>query len=139
MSMTHVGWLTVCNAGLEAAFAQCGKARNLVPEWREREANTSLSEIVVAAARRVDLVVLAQQDHSWRDSPHLDVAVAVILGGGRPVLVVPNDGVASASARRVLVAWSDTGESSRAVFDALPLLQHADDVKIVTVRSLVRV
>jgi nucleotide-binding universal stress UspA family protein len=121
------------NAGLQETFLQCGKARNLVPEWRERDADTSLSETVVAAARRVDLVVLAQRDHSWRDSAHLDVEVAVILGGGRPVLVVPNDGLASASARRVLVAWSDTREASRAVFDALPLLQHADDVKVVTI------
>jgi nucleotide-binding universal stress UspA family protein len=123
------------NAGLQEAFLQCGKARNLTPQWRERDADTSLSETVVTAARRADLVVLAQRDHSWRDSPHLDVDIAVILGGGRPVLVVPNDGLASASARRVLVAWGDTRESSRAVFDALPLLQHADDVKVVTIRG----
>jgi nucleotide-binding universal stress UspA family protein len=123
------------NAGLQEAFLQCGKARNLTPQWRERDADTSLSETVVAAARRADLVVLAQRDHSWRDSPHLDVDVAVILGSGRPVLVVPNDGLASASTRRVLVAWSDTRESSRAVFDALPLLQHADDVKVVAIRG----
>jgi hypothetical protein len=78
-------------------------------------------------------VVLAQSDHhSWRESPHLDVDVAVILGGGRPVLVVPNDGLALASARRILVAWSDTREASRAAFDALPLLQQADAVKVVT-------
>jgi nucleotide-binding universal stress UspA family protein len=34
----------------------------------------------------------------------------------------------------VLVAWSDTREASRAVFDALPLLQQADAVKVVTIR-----
>jgi nucleotide-binding universal stress UspA family protein len=123
------------NAGLREAFLECGKARDLAPEWRECDADTSLSATVIAAARRADLVVLAQRDPAWRDSPHLDVDVAVILGSGRPVLVVPNDGLASASARRVLVAWSETREASRAVFDALPLLQQADDVKIVTIRS----
>jgi nucleotide-binding universal stress UspA family protein len=122
------------NPDLREAFLQCGKAHNLAPEWRERDADKSLSATVIAAARRSDLVVLAQSDQSWRDSPHLDVDSAVILAGGRPVLVVPNDGLASASARRVLVAWSDTREASRAVFDALPLLQQADAVKVVTIR-----
>jgi nucleotide-binding universal stress UspA family protein len=57
------------------------------------------------------------------------------MGAGRPVLLVPNDGLGSASARRVLIAWSDTREASRAVFDALPLLQQAEDVKVLSVRD----
>jgi nucleotide-binding universal stress UspA family protein len=44
-----------------------------------------------------------------------------------------NDGLSTASARRVLIAWSDTREASRAVFDALPLLQLAEDVKVVSI------
>jgi len=55
------------------------------------------------------------------------------MGSGRPVLLVPNEGLTSAAAERVLIAWSDTREASRAVFDALPLLQQAEDVRVVTI------
>jgi nucleotide-binding universal stress UspA family protein len=79
------------------------------------------------------LVVLAQKDPAWPNSGHLDIDDALIMGAGRPALVLPNDGLSTASARRVLIAWSDTREASRAVFDALPLLQLAEDVKVVSI------
>jgi nucleotide-binding universal stress UspA family protein len=120
---------------LRHTFLETSQTHGLAPEWRERDADTaSLSKTVLAAARRVDLVVLAQKDHAWPSSAHLDVDDAVIMGAGRPVLLVP-DGSASASARRVLVAWSDTREASRVTFDALPLLQQAEDVRVVTISA----
>ena len=122
------------NPELRHAFLEASQARGVEAEWRERDAdNSSLAATVLRAARRADLVVLAQKDHTWPHSAHLDVDDAVIMGSGRPVLLVPNDGLTSASARRVLIAWSDTREASRAVFDALPLLQQAEDVKVVTI------
>jgi len=57
---------------------------------------------------------------------------AVIMAAGRPVLLLPNDGSVSALARRVLSAWSGTREAGRAVVDAPPLLQQAQDVRIIS-------
>jgi hypothetical protein len=109
------------NPELRQAFLQASQAHGIAAEWRERDAgNASLTTTVLTAARRADLVVLAQKDESWSHSPQLDIDDAVVMGAGRPVLLLPNDGLASASARRVLIAWSDTREASRAVFDALP-------------------
>jgi nucleotide-binding universal stress UspA family protein len=54
------------------------------------------------------------------------------MDSGRPVLVVP----ASATwldLRQILVAWKDTRESRRAVVDALPLLQKAEEVTVAEV------
>ena len=122
------------NPELKQAFLSAAQVHNVAAEWRERNADdVSLGAVVLAAARKADLIVAAQRDEAWSHSSQLDVADAVILGSGRPVLVVPNEGLASGSARRVLVAWSDTREASRAVFDALPLLQQAEDVRVVTI------
>ena len=57
---------------------------------------------------------------------------SVILRAGRPVLFVPDE-LAAVAARRIVVAWKDVREARRAVCDALPFLQNADKVMIVTV------
>ena len=71
---------------------------------------------------------------TWSHTSHLDIDDALILGSGRPVFVVPNDGLVSAAARRVLVAWSGT-RRQRAPFDALPILQQAEEVRVVTISA----
>jgi nucleotide-binding universal stress UspA family protein len=52
---------------------------------------------------------------------------------GRPVLVVPRYGTFPTIGERVLVAWNGAREAVRAVNDALPLLQRA---QLVTVLSI---
>jgi nucleotide-binding universal stress UspA family protein len=124
------------NPELKRAFLETARAKGITAEWRERDADSSrVSAIVLACARRADLVLLVQKDPTWPLSSHLDVDDSVILGSGRPVMLVPNDGLASASARRILVAWNGTREASRAVFDAVPLLQQAEAVKIISVST----
>jgi len=118
---------------LRHSFLETSRAHRVAAEWRERDADSaSVARMVIASARRADLVVLAQRDHAWPNSAHLDVDDAVIMAAGRPVLLLPNDGSVSASARRVLIAWSDTREAGRAVFDALPLLQQAEAVRVIS-------
>src|SRR5262249_22751403 len=56
----------------------------------------------------------------------------ILLRAGRPVLVVP-EAVAPPQLRHVIVAWKDTRECRRAVRDALPFLQQADEVLIVAI------
>ena len=56
----------------------------------------------------------------------------VLIGAGRPVLLVPR-GVASVAARRVVVAWKDTRESRRALADALPFLTRAEEVLVLEI------
>ncbi len=117
----------------QAFFEAANSASKAIAEWREQDADrAALADVVLASARAADLVVVAQKDGTWSQSSHLDVDDALILGSGRPVLVIPNDGLCSPAARRVLVAWNQSREATRAVFDALPLLQQADDVAIVT-------
>ena len=52
---------------------------------------------------------------------------------GRPVLVVPDGHAATLPPKRVVIAWKPTRETSRAVADAMPLLQKADAVDVLVI------
>lgn len=96
-------------------------------EWR-----TALelpSELVSREARAADLVIIGPR-HAGGNLRDLVEPGIILLRAGRPVLVVP-DGAASLRLRRVVVACKDTRECRRAVRDALPFLQQADQVLLV--------
>lgn len=122
------------NPEMKAAFEIAGRARNVALEWREADAgSTSVAEIVLQHARAADLIVAAQTDTKWPGSRRLDIADRLVLGSGRPVLIIPNEGPQRDVGERVLVAWNARREATRAVFDALPLLQRAKEVRVIWV------
>lgn len=80
---------------------------------------------LVGLARAADLIVVGPRGAAslTRTADPADV----VMGAGRPVLMVP-DGQHHLRARAVAIAWKDTRECRRAVADALPFLQRAEDV-----------
>jgi nucleotide-binding universal stress UspA family protein len=122
------------NPQMKAAFEAMARAQNLPAEWCEIEAGTrTVADVALEHAHAADLIVAAQTDPKWPGSGHLDVADRLVMGSGRPVLVIPNEGSREAMGRKILVAWNARREAARAVFDALPLLQRAGAVKCVWV------
>jgi nucleotide-binding universal stress UspA family protein len=55
------------------------------------------------------------------------------LSIGRPVLVVPRYGTFAALGDHVLIGWNASREAARAVNDALPLLQRAQKVTVLSI------
>ena len=53
------------------------------------------------------------------------------MAAGRPILSVPPN-LERIDAKQVLVAWKDTREARRAVWDSLPLLRRAESVVVAT-------
>jgi nucleotide-binding universal stress UspA family protein len=87
---------------------------------------------VLRHARHSDLLILASPTRRDPDAnAPFDMAQDVFLRSGRPVLLVPEYGTLPEDDHHVLVAWSGTRESTRAVTDALPLLQRAHEVALV--------
>jgi len=82
-------------------------------------------------SRAAGLVVIGMQAAKEGHCVSLDPGAAV-LRMGRPVLAVPN-GIGELNASRIVVAWKDCREARRAVRDALPMLQGADEVMVVEV------
>ena len=85
-------------------------------------------------ARYADLVVVGQPERGANDYPFTnDLAHSLVMGSGRPVLLVPFAGPIATLGERVLVAWKDTREAARAVGDSMPLLREAKSLQAVTV------
>lgn len=87
-------------------------------------------EIMSAFAHDADVVLMEQPFREDVAGPSRRFASHVMMTVGCPVLFVPAVGHISTVASNVLVAWAPTRESSRALRDALPLLQSAKSVEV---------
>ncbi|CAG9166566.1 universal stress protein [Cupriavidus respiraculi] len=89
--------------------------------------------IAEGEARLADLLVVGQQDQGDAQmAVPKGFVEAMIMGSGRPVLVIPAHGWFATVGTRVLVAWNGSREAARALHDALPLLQQAKSVMLVS-------
>jgi nucleotide-binding universal stress UspA family protein len=95
----------------------------------------SVAEIVNHHACFADLVIVGQTDQAARErSNEADLPERVVLGSGKPVLIVPYAGTFTSIGDKVLVAWKSGRESARALSDAAPLLKNAGSVSIFEVK-----
>ena len=91
-------------------------------------------EVATLHARYADLAIVGQVDPESAELGSTgDLPERVVLGAGRPVLVVPYAGTFKTVGQRVLVAWNAGREATRAVNDALPLLEGASKVTVLAV------
>jgi nucleotide-binding universal stress UspA family protein len=89
---------------------------------------------ITLAARFADLVIVGQHDPDERGGtvePNFPEIVALTVG--RPVMVIPFAGNFATVGHQILIAWDASREAMRAVSDALPVLQQAEAVTILTV------
>lgn len=89
------------------------------------------AELATLHARQADLVVLGV-GRPIRDADKRLFA-GLLLGSGRPVLVVPAGAPVADTCRHAVVAWKSSGEAARAVHDALPLLHSARAVDVLVI------
>ena len=59
--------------------------------------------------------------------------VNLLIGSGRPILVVPPSYHAKTSFARAVIAWQPSRETTRAVHDAMPLLKTAASVDVLVI------
>ena len=81
-----------------------------------------------------DLVVAAQYSDSIPAAAGYSPD-ELVLGTGRPVLIVPTAGELKPLGKRALVAWNGSREVGRAVFDSLSLLEPGVALRMVAVDS----
>lgn len=125
----HQAALRAVSDRLEALFRQEAAARGLNSEWW-RVADGTMAD-VVERARYASLIVVSQHDPQDDEEFSADDLIHdLLLGGGRPVLVVPKWPVRGTVGQRAVVAWNNSREASRALADALPLLAGAERVTV---------
>ncbi len=92
-----------------------------------------IAETVSRIGRCSDLIVIGQEDEDVDIVAYRDVPDDIVFSAGRPVLVVPYTGIAGKMGENILVAWDHSRESARAVADAMPFLERAKSVSVVSV------
>ncbi len=121
----------------EAQFRDRTVTAAIPADWQRvdwRVVGVTVGEIITRYAYYSDLVVVGQNPAGTTDRMATDgIPERVILGSGRPVMIVPYAGSFSGRGQRIMVAWKAGRESTRALNDALPLLQAAREVTLVTV------
>ena len=100
----------------EAVVDDADKAQSLV-----RHAHCSDLSVLTQADPAAPGHALAQQ-----------VVEQVVLYSARPTLILPYVGRHESLGSKVMVAWDDSREATRALSDALPLLRRAEQVQVVS-------
>lgn len=115
-----------------ADFHQSRLACDVHATWAE------IGDFPVAAfsqqALYADLLVLGQHDPSEAAPVGVpsDFVETVMAVSGKPVLILPYVGVAGQIGQNIVIAWKPTREAARAVSAAMPLLQRAHSVQVLS-------
>lgn len=123
-----------CVGDFEIGSKQMAQVANRVAnaEWRTLAGDPV--DAVTFCARCADLVVIGQLDPETCEADCVPTYFVqdVVLGAGKPVLIVPFAGHFGQVGGRAMVAWNASREASRAVRDALPLLKRSEAVELVS-------
>jgi nucleotide-binding universal stress UspA family protein len=117
----------------QAAFKKSCVTSGVHAEWAE------VTDYPIAAsfARRAlcsDLLILGQHnpaDSGYRGVP-ADFPELVIVSTGKPALILPYAREPASVADNIVIAWKPTREAAHAVSAALPLLQRARTVHVLS-------
>lgn len=113
---------------------QVRQVEGVATEWRQSIGSAVTT--VCINARYHDLVVMGQHDREYPvPGVPYDLPEAVVLGGGRPVLVLPYAGDFGVPSRHALIGWNAGREATRAVTDALPMLAQMKATTVMTINA----
>jgi nucleotide-binding universal stress UspA family protein len=111
-------------------FETALKQQGLDGDWLLGDAAADLHG-VLEQGRCADLIIagltVAPSDLSQPDIERL------VVGSGRSVLGLPPGNIPEGVGRVIAIAWDASREASRAVHDAIPFLQEAESIRIVTI------
>jgi len=115
------------------AFDAAAKAAGPQVRWSEAT-DPSVARAFARQAFYADLAVVGQQDPEDGNASCVppDFVPTVVLLSGRPALVVPYVKTTEAIGEVAAIAWKPTPEAARAVTAALPFLQRARQVHVLT-------
>lgn len=113
------------------AFIKSLDVAGLQYEWVEAEGD--FLKNLKHHARSADLAIVSQGNNDMGDV--MGDIPGFILDGGIPTLAVPLKSREKTFAKNIFIAWNGGKESIRAVHSALPLLQAADKVTVVSIEE----
>jgi len=117
---------------IKAKFEERMQRSGVEYEWREEKRFEPLfTKSILEHGREADLIILGHDAPGSKTAKEEVGFVAdVVMGAGRPVLVVPPAGKSDFKINKIAIGWNASRESCRAAFDSLPLLEKASDVML---------
>ena len=105
-------------------------------------AESRLCETLVASAadtfgrmaRGFDLSIVGQAQPD-NELPEELIIESALFGSGRPILIVPYIHSTGLKLDRVMVCWDGSRNAARAIADAMPFMEQAQTIDVVTVDS----
>lgn len=115
------------------AFEQSLATPGCCAAWAEVQGDPIMAAFAQQALY-ADLLVLGQHDPSSKpaDGVPSDFAETVMAASGKPTLILPYIGVLSGVGETVVIAWKPTREAALAVSAAVPFLQRARRVHVLS-------
>lgn len=119
---------------VESRFQSALLRAEVQGEWRFVEGSPAAT--VALHARYADLTIVGQVDpaHPGHGTERF-IPEETLLAAGRPLVIIPYTGQFHNIGRQVVVGWKPTREAARALADALPILEQAAKVTILSVNS----
>ena len=116
---------------LRSALEDIERNHGVEVEWRCLDG--AASTLVPQHARFADLCILSQDTSAVATATGYTFAEQLLFVTGRPVVFIPAQGSFDTLGRHVFVAWNSSRASTRAVNDALPLIERAEKVTLLAV------
>ena len=120
----------------ESIFRERTAQAGISAQWLQVDWNVvgvGVSEILRRYAYCTDLLIVGQPGAADIKTA-FDIPERLGLGTGCPLLMVPDNGAFPVTGSRVMVAWKAGREASRSVRDAMPILEKAAKVTVLTIR-----
>ena len=133
MRQTDESYRTQARAEFDRFQASMQSSSGVQMTWAQVDDEPMMAAFAKQALY-ADLLVLGQHDPVSKHAVHMpaDFVESVMAMSGKPALVLPFIGAPSSLAERIVIAWKPTREVARAVSAAVPLLQAAKEVHVVT-------
>jgi nucleotide-binding universal stress UspA family protein len=128
---TMKAWWLMMRDKVKHEFDAFMRDTGISADWIE--VDEGIGKAVPNHAHYTDLTIVGQLDpDELLPRPEYEIPQLVALESGRPALVIPYAGTFATVGQRVLIAWNDSAQSTRAVKDAMPFLRGAETVTILT-------
>jgi nucleotide-binding universal stress UspA family protein len=126
----YLGVIGAAERRIRSDFENTCQQNGIAWEWQSQ--NVELARDLVIHARYAALSIVARSD--LVGAPLMDLPEQLILGSGRPTLLLPaTTDPDFPLGRCVAVGWNASPEAARAVWDAMPLLIAAEKVCVLVV------
>lgn len=121
--------------GIAEAAAEAMQAAGLTPDTRwAASIAVGLEDTAALVGRHSDLCVVGPVGGEGPEAATADaVFEGVMFGSGRPVLMLPRGWREGSIGKRVMVCWDGSKVAARAVADATPFLEAAEEVIVAIV------